>query len=121
MLPVLVENHLWFVLPGATDLIEWSPTTPCPYSIRTNTIPAQRVLPLNMRINTAAKTFLFNPKGTLFSTIDSFKMAPGLYIVRLQQNQQEISNRLSKRGILEHTWLAIRNTSLKARQTLSNL
>ncbi|VDO90857.1 unnamed protein product [Heligmosomoides polygyrus] len=97
MMSVLVGDQLWFVLPGTTDLIESSPTIPCPYPIRTNTIPAQRVLPPNMRINTAAKTFLFNPPGTFFSTIDSSEMAPGPYSARLQQNQQEISNRLSKR------------------------
>ncbi|VDP06653.1 unnamed protein product [Heligmosomoides polygyrus] len=121
MMPVFVGDQLWFLLPCTTDLIESSPTTPCPYPIRTNTIPTQRVLPPNMRINTAAKTFLFNPPGTFFSTIDSYEMAPAPYTARLQQNQQKISNRLSKWGILENTWLAVRNTTLKACQSLSNL
>lgn len=121
MTPVLIGVQLWFVLPGTTDLIESSPTTICPYPNRVLTIPAQRLPPPNTRTNQAAKAFLFNSPGTFFSTVDFSAMAPGPHIARLQQNQQEISNRLSKRGILENTWLAVKNTTLKARQSLSNL
>ncbi|VDO63498.1 unnamed protein product [Heligmosomoides polygyrus] len=98
MTPVLIGDQLLFVLPGTTDLIESSLTTICPYPTRALTIPAQRLLPPNTRTNQAAKAFLFNPPETFFSTVDFSEMAPGPHIARLQQNQQEISNRLSKRG-----------------------
>lgn len=74
-----------------------------------------------MRINSVASTFLFRPPASFFRTIDSSDVAPNFQIALLHQNLLEITNRLSKRGILSDTWMAVKNTTLKARQTLTNI
>ncbi|VDO98688.1 unnamed protein product [Heligmosomoides polygyrus] len=119
--PVLVGEELWFLLPDTKDLTESSPTTPCPYSAKDQTTSSQRLFPPNMRINSVASTFLFRPPASFFRTIDSSDVAPNFQIAVLHQNQLEITNRLSKRGILTDTWMTVKNTILKARQTLTNI
>ncbi|VDO82411.1 unnamed protein product [Heligmosomoides polygyrus] len=119
--PVLVEAELWFLVPGTKDLIESSPTAPCPHPLSTEGTSAQRPLPPIPRISSASRTFLFNPPTTFFRTVDATDVSPSAHIALLHQNQQEITTRLSKRGILSNAWMTMKNTTLRARQSPMDL
>ncbi|VDO19614.1 unnamed protein product [Heligmosomoides polygyrus] len=118
--PVLIGTHLWFSLPGTKDLIESSPTTPCPYPADAQSVPPQRLLPPNVRLNSAAQAFLFNPPSTFFSTIDSSEVASGFHMNTPQKNKPNTPFRLSKRGIFGDAWMAVKNTTLKVRHSLKD-
>ncbi|VDO84830.1 unnamed protein product [Heligmosomoides polygyrus] len=116
--PVLIGTDLWFSLPGTSDLIESSPTTPCPYPSKAQFAPPQRLLPPNVRLNSAAQAFLFKPPSTFFRTIDPSDVAPSSHIATLHGSQMDTPYRLAKRGIFGDAWMAVKNTTSKVRHSL---
>ncbi|VDO68762.1 unnamed protein product [Heligmosomoides polygyrus] len=119
--PVLDEAELWFLVPGTKDLIESSQTAPRSHPLSAEGTSAQRPLPPIPRISSASRTFFFNPPTTFFRTVDASDVSPSAHIALLHQNQQEIATRLSKRGILTNAWMTMKNTTLRARQSLMDL
>ncbi|VDO90861.1 unnamed protein product [Heligmosomoides polygyrus] len=118
--PALIGTDLWFSLPGTNNLIESSPTTPYPYPSKAQFAPPQRLLPPNVRLNSAAQAFLFKPPSTFFCTIDPSDVAPSSHIAMPHGSQMDISYRLAKRGIFGDAWMAVKNTTSKVRHSLTD-
>ncbi|KIH44843.1 hypothetical protein ANCDUO_25124, partial [Ancylostoma duodenale] len=85
LLPVLVEDQLWFSIPGANDLIQTAVEVPCPYLSIQHPKQTQRLLPPNLLGHDNARPFIFNAPPIYHQISQNFALTTRLQIQHLQQ------------------------------------
>ncbi|KAL6728867.1 hypothetical protein Aduo_010600 [Ancylostoma duodenale] len=121
LLPVQIDEQLWFSIPGTLDLVQTATETSCPYNSILNPKQTQPLLPPNMLNSQNAKPFLFDAPP-LYQRL-SFNSAPTMrfQIQHLQQEYSALQNKLHKRGILENTILQLKNAGAAVGNSLSSI
>ncbi|CAJ0595614.1 unnamed protein product [Cylicocyclus nassatus] len=121
LLPVLVEDQLWFAIPATGDLVQTATTMPCPYISNVDPSLVQQILPPNVLPNINAKPFLFNPPPIYHHLIQNYAPTTRFQIDYLQQEYAALQNRLQKRGIIEDTMLKIKDAGNSLKDSLSSI
>ncbi|CAJ0596627.1 unnamed protein product [Cylicocyclus nassatus] len=121
LLPVLVEDQLWFAIPATGDLVQTATTMPCPYISNVDPSLVQQILPPNVLPNINAKPFLFNPPPIYHHLIQNYAPTTRLQVDYLQQEYAVLQNRLQKRGIIEDTMLKIKDAGNSLKDSLSSI
>ncbi|KIH60390.1 integrase core domain protein [Ancylostoma duodenale] len=118
LMPLLLEDELWFVVPGTKDLTQTSSTTSCPYqTIQPPRIP-HKLLPPNTIVNTNIPPFLFDAPPIFYRTLQHSATSMTSQMEAMQQRQEEIILHLQKRGIVEDTVSKLRRTGSVVTQSL---
>ncbi|VDK78492.1 unnamed protein product [Cylicostephanus goldi] len=120
MMPVSINNDLWFNVPGTQDLIESSGTVPCPHPSPKRANKTQSLL-LPNTVNNHAKPFLFSSPPTFYRILDNCALSAIPYLEALKEEQVNMAVRLQKRGIIKENVSRIRNTSMFVGQSLLSL
>ncbi|CAJ0595132.1 unnamed protein product [Cylicocyclus nassatus] len=120
LLPVLVEEQLWFAIPGTGDLVQSATETPCPYITNLNG-QIQPMLPPNMLLSDNAQPFIFNSPPIYHHIMKSYAPTVRFQIDALQQEYLTLQNRLQKRGIIDDALLQIKNVKNSIGDSLTSI
>ncbi|KHJ89073.1 integrase core domain protein, partial [Oesophagostomum dentatum] len=121
LLPVLLEDQLWFAIPGTGDLVETATETTCPYPESPLSEQAQQLLPPNILNNINAKPFIFNAPPIYHHIAQNFAPTIRFQIQHLQQEYMALQSKLHKRGIIEDAIMKIKSAGNSVGESLSSL
>ncbi|EYC08294.1 hypothetical protein Y032_0067g95 [Ancylostoma ceylanicum] len=116
--PVLLEDDIWFVIPGTQDLTQSSSITSCPYQEIQPLKTAHKLLPPNTILNMNVPPFLFEAPPIFYRPLQYSATSIRLQIEAIQQQQDDIISRLQKRGIVADAASRIRSTGLSMSRSI---
>ncbi|VDK41969.1 unnamed protein product, partial [Cylicostephanus goldi] len=120
LLPVLVEDQLWFAVPGTGDLVQSSTEIPCPYITNVNG-QVQPMLPPNVLLSDNVQPFLFKSPPIYHHIMQNYAPTIRHQIDALQHEYAAMQNRLQRRGILDDTLLKIKDVKNSIGESLSSI